>query len=315
MGSFSSFDALYSWVATRRCISPSRPSATSRRLIKHVFLFPRILALCLFVWSITCVNALITACLHAECLCGERICCQIKCALRCVARYVRASTNGELLEPGVDELLALLRPGADAVFADLGSGAGCALLHVAARVSMRACVGVELVGARHEAALAALDMICSERDNALKTPTTFLKADLCELERFIQVPLADEVHLGDLTHVYLSSVCFDDYLLRTIARTLGSPELCPNIQAAVSLRELPSNPYLTEIGKLPLTCSWNARCIARVYVPTDLLSRRKQPIAVLARFCCAGDNQTGFVCTLPYALQYPQHGRLRLPRQ
>ena len=71
-----------------------------------------------------------------------------------------------------------------------------------------------------------------------------------------------------MTHAFSCSTCFDDLILGKLAQTLGSRELCPDFQVLVSIRELPSQPYLQKIGELALCCSWNAACPARVYVPT-----------------------------------------------
>lgn len=37
--------------------------------------------------------------------------------------------------------------------------------------------------------------------------------------------------LYEVTHAFTCSVCFDDLILHSIARTLGSRELCPHFQA------------------------------------------------------------------------------------
>ena len=51
-------------------------------------------------------------------------------------------------------------------------------------------------------------------------------------------------------------MCFDDFLLRKIAATLGDRQAFPRLQALVSLRSLPSQPHFVRIGTLPLTCTW-----------------------------------------------------------
>merc|ERR1711964_27577 len=98
------------------------------------------------------------------------------------------------------------------------------------------------------------------------------------------------------------STCFDDFLLRRMAATLGDSAQCPRFQALVSIRALPSQPHLSQIGEIELACSWNAQCRARVYVPTDVLQRETRSVPVLARFLCTEDG----TCALPLSLREPQ---------
>ena len=131
----------------------------------------------------------------------------------------------------------------------------------------------------------------------MNTPSQRLHASLAGWE----AGASDEVYGGvdGVTHALTCSVCFDDLILRNLAKTLGSRELCPRFQVLASTRELPSQPYLQKIGQLPLYCSWNTAAAAHVYVPTDLFSRAEQNwcVPVLARFLCADG-----VCSLPPGL-------------
>ena len=108
-----------------------------------------------------------------------------------------------------------------------------------------------------------------------------------------------------MTHAFTCSVCFDDLILRNLAKTLGSRELCPRFQVLISTRELPSQPYLQKIGQRPFYCSWNTAAAARVYVPTDLLGREEEDwcVPVLSHFLCADG-----VCLLPPGLGSSRSG-------
>ena len=79
--------------------------------------------------------------------------------------------------------------------------------------------------------------------------------------------------LADLTHAYSCCVCFDDFLLRAMARALGDASLFPRFQALVALRELPAQPHLVCVGEARLACSWNGAAPAWVYVPADVCAR------------------------------------------
>lgn len=139
--------------------------------------------------------------------------------------YDRAATDGELLEEGVEQLLDLLSMPPSAVFADLGSGRGEALFHIAARRSLHSVVGVELLKTRNDRARATRDSLSGL--GLLRSPVTLLQADLCDVSAW--GPQSDS-GLSGVTHAFTCSVCFDDLILRRIASTLGSRELCPDFQ-------------------------------------------------------------------------------------
>jgi hypothetical protein len=220
-----------------------------------------------------------------------------------------------LLDEGVATLLNAFDPPEDAVFADLGSGRGGALLRIAASTPWQHCVGVEMVDAKHEAATLALQQ-CS---SALQSPVTLLRGDVLDIESMAAgadgapEAAADGVAaLSELTHAYTCSVCFDDFLLRRLARALANRAAFPRFAALVSLRALPSQTHLVHVGTLQLACSWNAAVAGHVYVPADLLERAEadRAIPLLARCLCDADT-----CALPPALQpWPSGTFVRLPR-
>ena len=215
--------------------------------------------------------------------------------------YERAQTDGELLDEGVSTLLGAVRPAKDAVFADLGSGRGGALFRIAAATQWRHCFGIEVVESKHAAAQHALRALTSSP--LLRAPVTLMQGDIVELGALASAKGesdGDGVVLGDLTHAYASSVCFDDLLLRAMARALADRKAFPRFQSLVSLRALPSQPYLTLVGRLSLTCSWNANVRGHVYVPSDVCSRDAADRAVPLLAHCLCDSG---VCSLPAALQ------------
>ena len=136
-----------------------------------------------------------------------------------------------------------------------------------------------------------------------------VRGDLSELGAEASCSWAEAARLREVTHVFTCSVCFDDFLLRRMAASLGSEEQCPAFQALVSLRALPSQPHLVQVGEVELECTWNAGCKARVYVPADVLRRERRSVDVLARFLCDADDGT---CALPQALSRPDEF-VRLP--
>tara|TARA_B100000524_G_scaffold44223_1_gene21117 strand:+ start:42 stop:1175 length:1134 start_codon:yes stop_codon:yes gene_type:complete len=256
--------------------------------------------------------------------------------------YVRAVTDGQLLEGGVERLVSALSLTTDSVFADLGSGNGAALIHLAARVTCRGCWGIELLRARDAIARRSLESATDA--GLLKSPVVFERGDLsslaqlarqesrngptadakqtAELQKGAQRAAAQEAtaepftfepfRLKELTHAFSSSVCFDDVLLREMATTLGNANLFPRFQTLVSLRALPSQASLIHVGELFLETSWNQNCRGHVYVPADILERGAGAIGtapLLARLLCSEG-----ACTLPTALQWPAQGVIKLPR-
>ena len=230
--------------------------------------------------------------------------------------YDRAATDGELLDNGVATLLGALSAPKSAVFADLGSGRGGALFRTAAVTEWRHCFGIEFLQAKHNVAEHALGSL--RRSPVLRSPVTLAVGDILELDALATTLVGpgegddDETRLEELTHAYTCSVCFDDLLLRSLARSLGNRTLFPRFQALVSLRALPSQPYLTRVGELSLECSWNGAVTGHVYVPADVCERDEADCAIPLLAHCLCDSG---VCALPAPLQ-PWSGRryVRLPR-
>ena len=181
------------------------------------------------------------------------------------------------------------------------------------------------MGSKHAAASHALNAL--QETPLLCSPISVLNGDVLDLEEWAgqppvesgndqwattEQPGATSAQLSEVTHAYTCSVCFDDFLLRGIARSLANRTAFPRFQSLVSLRALPSQPYLTRIGELSLECSWNAAVRGHVYVPADLLERdaASRAVPLLANCLCADGT-----CALPPALQpWPKGKYLRLPK-
>ena len=196
-------------------------------------------------------------------------------------------TYGELLPAGVDKLFAILGLDQTSSFYDLGAGTGRSLLQVAMmQPDMRRAVGVELSATRLEYGEVALQRLRQ------------LNATICPVE-LREGDIGDNTY-PDATHAFVSSVCFDDALLRKIARNLG---LNANFRVMVSLRQLPIQPYLVLLGRTFLPCTFHGRQPSYVYVRPGL---HGTPAATMAEFLCdsgccwlpphfQGDVETPFI--------------------
>ena len=190
-------------------------------------------------------------------------------------------TYGELLPAGVDKLVRILGLDSSASFYDLGAGTGKAMLQLAAmEPSLTKAVGIELSPTRLEYATLA-----HERLQAAGVA-------MCPVE--LREGNIEQDIYRDATHVFVSSVCFDDVLLRKIAANLGAS---PAFRVLVSLRQLPIQPHILLLGRTTLTCSFHGAQPTFIYVRHGL---ENTPAATLAEFlCCNG------ACWLPPHLQTP----------
>lgn len=191
-------------------------------------------------------------------------------------KFIRDSggfpTYGELLPEGIDALMHLFGLQPDSVMYDLGCGTGRALLQVAMAAKVDKLVGVELSPTRLDYATLALEQLRPQLTRQAKGGVT---APDCI--HFREENIA-EANLQDATHVFTSSVCFDDALLRRIAASLAK---APSFQVLVSLRSLPLQPYLQSLGRCTLPCTFNGAQKAYVYGPHQI---HKAPAATLAYF-------------------------------
>lgn len=188
-------------------------------------------------------------------------------------------TYGELLPSGVDKLVRLLGMDASATFYDLGAGTCRSLLHLAmAQPHLRKAVGIELSPTRLEYGELAHEKLAA--GGAVMCPTEMREGNV-----------EDNIY-QDATHVFVSSVCFDDFLLRKIAQHLGESD---NFRVLVSLRQLPIQPYLVLLGRTTLPNTFHGAQPAFVYVRHGL---DRAPAATLSEFVCAEG-----ACWLPSQFQ------------
>jgi hypothetical protein len=188
-------------------------------------------------------------------------------------------TYGELLPSGVDKLVRLLGMDASATFYDLGAGTCRSLLHLAmAQPHLRKAVGIELSPTRLEYGELAYEKLAA--GGTVMCPTEMRQGNV-----------EDKIY-QDATHVFVSSVCFDDFLLRKIAENLGESD---SFRVLVSLRQLPIQPHLVLLGRTTLPNTFHGAQPAFVYVRHGL---DRAPAATLSEFLC-----TEGACWLPSHFQ------------
>jgi hypothetical protein len=177
-------------------------------------------------------------------------------------------TYGELLPSGIDKLVRLLGMDDSSSFCDLGAGTCRSMLHLAmAQPHLRQAVGIELSPTRLEYGFMAYDKLV-ERESAM-CPVAMREGNV-----------QDDVY-SNYTHFFLSSVCFDDFLLRKIASNLGKSA---HFRVLVSLRQLPIQPHLILLGRTNLACTFHGAQPAFVYVRHAL---DRAPPATLSEFLCS----------------------------
>eukprot|EP00962_Isochrysis_galbana_P057980 scaffold30635_cov135-Isochrysis_galbana.AAC.2 len=149
------------------------------------------------------------------------------------AGAARALTYGEVAPHGMLQLLGAGRPGLlpgleapGSLFLDIGSGVGRLVLATALLTGAKA-VGVEVVEARHMAAVRAL---ARAQASGTLTPKQASRVGL------LHADATKTTALPDATHAYLSNLCFPPDLEREIALALVA---LPSLRFAVTLRPLP----------------------------------------------------------------------------
>ena len=161
---------------------------------------------------------------------------------------------------GFDRYVAPAPRGA-AVFVDLGSGAGRlvaqAWLELAPSGVIGDAIGVELAPSRHFAATRAWASLCASADappdHASRAP------------QFILGSLLD-ADLTSATHVYVSSLCFPDWLLDACWERLCARDVAPRLEVVASLRPfrgVKARAALT--GVVEVAMNWNSACKVCLY--------------------------------------------------
>lgn len=158
-------------------------------------------------------------------------------------------TYGEITSVGARQLWSAMgildrTDGNSVVFADLGSGTGRLCIQAALELdTCESIVGIEIDPDRHAIALRRWDTV---RNVASTSPHRLMlyQGDLLKMD------------LSKVTHVYVSSLCFDDKMVYRLSELLRST---PRIRVIASLRPLdligpPSVVYLQMSWTKPFGC-------------------------------------------------------------
>ena len=124
-----------------------------------------------------------------------------------------SSTYGEITSQGFEALAQRLRLGPDDNFVDLGSGLGRCTMQAASRVGVRHACGIEYVGSRHRAAVAALTL----SSRAMSSRVTYLQGDCADASFWH----GDDAPLAGATVLYVSSLLFSTKLMARLAKRIS----------------------------------------------------------------------------------------------
>lgn len=198
-----------------------------------------------------------------------------------------APTYGELLPAGVDALVHTMGMDEDSVFCDLGCGTGRAMMHLAAAQQIRKAVGIEMSETRLDYGRGALEQLESQaEERGFKiSPVEFVCDNI------------ENADLSEVSHLFVSSVCFDDRVLRCVSAKLAAS---PSFKLLVTLRSIPLQPHLTPLGMLRLANSFHGAHPAFYYVKASNEGLANAPAEALAALLCLDG-----ACWLPPHLHNP----------
>jgi hypothetical protein len=165
---------------------------------------------------------------------------------------LRARTYGELTAVGIRQLARATGLGPGDRFVDLGSGLGKVVLHLAMAVPGIEARGIEIYGARHAAAEAALTRVQALGRLAPGSQCRFEHADL------------RHAGLEGASVLFANSTCFPAPLLHLLARRIAA--LAPPVTFA-TLQKLAGRaaaPF-EALGEHPCACSWHRANTVFVY--------------------------------------------------
>jgi hypothetical protein len=156
-----------------------------------------------------------------------------------------SETYGEILPSGIDKLLSEICLCEDDVFYDFGSGLGKLAVQVFLKSDVKQVVGIELLPALHQQAVAA----------ALK-----LKHDLPRFfddNRNITFIVGSflDAPSHDASVILLASPCFSPSLMQSVETLVNS---LPNLRAVLTLRPMHGLKNLTYKKSIHIQCSWDA---------------------------------------------------------
>ena len=153
------------------------------------------------------------------------------------------STYGEITDLGARQLFSYMRMNWDVaeedsiVFLDLGSGAGKLIVQAFLEVPrLQRAVGVELVPARHDAAVRAWNSIKAKASDARATLGKQYSHCKEANVKFIQGDLF-EVSVTDATHIYIASLCFSNEMMQRLADKLAKES--SELKCVATLKKFP----------------------------------------------------------------------------
>ena len=163
-------------------------------------------------------------------------------------------TYGEILYPGVNNMISNISIDENDVFYDFGSGIGKVALQFFLKTSIKKACGIEASDARHR---------CAEKIyNKIKKECSHLFGTTRELESIQGNFLLQNV--ADATIVFCDSVCFSEEVLKDIGAILDN---CPLLKNVISSKPLPlKNLFVAKM--LELECSWQAHTRCYLYSST-----------------------------------------------
>jgi hypothetical protein len=160
----------------------------------------------------------------------------------------------------------------DVVFWDLGSGAGKLVVQSYLELPrIQRSVGVELAPSRHDSAVKAWEGLVQSglaSELRLNHPDATTNDDDASLELIA----GDLFHadVSEATHIYVSSLCFTDDMMRRLEEKLTCSS--SKVKSVASLRAFPTHLFGTRPRVEYVEMSWTKRqgtgCAVYVYSPT-----------------------------------------------
>jgi hypothetical protein len=159
----------------------------------------------------------------------------------------------------------------DVVFWDLGSGAGKLVVQSYLELPrIQRSVGVELAPSRHESAVKAWEgLVQSGLADELRS--NHPDAATNDGDASLKLIAGDLFHadVSEATHIYVSSLCFTDDMMRRLEEKLTCSSL--KVESVASLREFPKQLFGTRPRVEYVEMSWTKRqgmgCAVYVYTP------------------------------------------------
>ncbi|MGK0309289.1 MAG: hypothetical protein ACJAT5_000301 [Lentimonas sp.] len=161
-----------------------------------------------------------------------------------------ASVYGELTPLGTQQLLNYLQLSEEDVFYDLGSGVGKINIQIGMTVSIKKCVGVELMYSRWKESSMALEEARSQNLLITKNVQFYNESFL-------------ESDITDASVIYIASTCYSSTFMDKFVRKIKT---CTKPVKVVTLRDFNRNHRGFQfIENIDLNVSWTSSVTACVY--------------------------------------------------